>query len=640
MDAVFAEAYVPKELRAGFLKRCAVLTTARSPGVVWVKCLMELLSLASDNPSVETAVVLRACVACEDALSGGFRAGKVPATERQDSLTVAAKICAWHFNRPPLLEWIESVLRKHAMLPKCGRLNVEVARQLCHKAVNFQGVMRTAAESDQLGKVLLRLAGLGPKGRKTLCLLWQGRNDGDLDYTLRHRAWTFLLGLVEASAGTAHVAVKFDADLWLCAAVEAPSRTRSRLLKQMLAYFRHIKTTDAASALKCTPFKCMADVMIDAVFAHTYAEEPSLVQGVKLFLDDEHAARGCPCSSWRDASFGTGMQPAWGGDGSSGLAMLARHCRDLNTRRAALNGLRYNPTDAVLCTVAPVIGRAAKLVQQDAGKLSATLVEGAVKMHSQQAVAVLAAAPFLECSTARSSPWRHALTEAVRGLPSFWHLCVHQLPLTVSSIVSHHHAWLGSGPVQSIMDVAAAAHAFKTNPCPLQVRRLPGTEGLEGNLICAVVKVLKAFAAADCTIGEWLVQQLQRDSPDLVAVASLGLMLEHPRLPHVMLEGLYDGAWKRCRSGGMTVMTDDVLQRAKEAGGTKCVQLLMHESGAGPLRIPSASPADWWVLGCGFPKAVRYFLWMTHNTHLRLPHELAMMVIKHAARLATVVRRV
>ena len=149
------------------------------------------------------------------------------------------------------------------------------------------------------------------------------------------------------------------------------------------------------------------------------------------------------------------------------------------------------------------------------------------------------------------------------------------------------------------------------------------------------------MAATNRTVGEWLVQQVTSEKPDLVAVATLKHAMNHPRLPHVMLEGRYEGAWKRCRRGGArTMLSRDALQLAESSGGVECGRLLRQECGMAPF-MPAAGLAGWWFLGKGFGEAARYFLWMTQRNpqfEFRLPVEIALLVLEHAAGLATVVQ--
>lgn len=646
MEAVFAQSYVPKALRPAYLKRCAVLAAVKSPGAAWVKCLIELLSLASDNPAeVNFDDVLQACEASADSLARGFKPGTVPRSDRHASVTIAAKICAWHYDRPDLVDWLDRQLKQHAMLPDSGRVHVEAARRICESAVVFQGFMRTAAESHKLGQVLIRLIGQGRNGKHTLRMIWRSRSDSGLDYALRHRAWTFLVGLAEAAAGTNSIAAAFDADVWLCAAVERPSPARTRLLELLLAHFRHLKTS--SSKFKCTSLKCMANVAVSAAFAHTFAPQPSLCRAVKLFMDEQHLARGCPHSLWRDTGFSTDrscMQPAWGGDGSSGLAMIARECRDLNNRRNSRTGLGSNPTNEVLNAIAPALQGTVQMNCSDVQKLSASLTEGRLKLHTQQAVAVLSAAPFLDLDDdgppASAEPWRISLLKALRACtPDYWHQCTRQLPRTASRIVSNHHAWLGRKPIFQLLESAAAARGFQQSKVSQTLCTLP-VEGEEIKLLESLSKVVQMLSSPRRSPGAWLAAELQKNRMDLLTLASLEHALNHPNLSSVLLKGRYDGVWGRKQQPVTAPYA--LLAQAEESGGKACAELLRRECGLTRL-LPVDRSKGWWHLGRAFPRAAVGFMIAvvgkrTRQDIPRLPYELAIMILQHAAAQAAPIR--
>lgn len=628
MEAVFAEAYVPASLRETYLRGCAELEAAANPGLVWVKCLSQLLSLAANNPAVETVKILRACEASAETLAEGFSAGKVPAATRQNSITVAAKICAWLGDREPLVAWLRRQLVSHGLIPSGVRLGVEVARELCEKATTFQGLMRREPESKHLGLLLLRLVSVGCRGNVTLRMLWQTRGSQHMRFTLRYRSWALLSGLADAGVGTLQTSVDFDADLWMCAAVERPCLLRRNILQRLLAHFRLVMASP--KPLKCTSKHCLATTSVHAAFAHTYAPEPALIKAVGLFVNAEHAARGCPCSPWRDAGGRGGTMPAWGGNGSSGLAMVARQCRDLNTRSNALNKLGYNPTDDVLNAVAGVFSDAV----QDRGPATSKTITGlVVAEHTKQAVAVLAAAPFLRGD--EPAPWRLKLLAALRGRQEYWLWCMRKLPYTCSQIQSRHYAWMGPGPIHNLLEAAAAARAFAaTNQTPgIQWQSCIIDLSPEQQLLEAMDSALGVLSWKNTTLGSYVAAWLQaksQSSHSTATLAAVELMLQHPQFPLLALQGRYVGTWQIQPTN---VIAPETLQAATQIG-PGCAALLRREAGLWTIK-PKDFYRGWWHLGVGFSKAALTFMAALQQRRLRhqcsLPNELAVLVLANAA---------
>ena len=659
MEAVFASAYLPSEHRPDFLRRCAEIRVATSPGTVWVQCLLELLYTASSSarsPPVPTDNVLRACEASAESLGPGLEPGKsVSEHLRAPCLAVVAKICAWHHDRPPLVAFAVRLLRTYAMLPS-GRLPVHTARRLCNRAVTFQGHIRTDSDADALGTLLVRIAGLGKHGATTLRKIWHDRAgpiDG-LQYAVRYRNWALMAGLAEAGSGPGpppRVSAQFDGDVWECAAAESPNEHRRNVLKHLLAQFRAAKLQ---GKMHCSPYKCLAMTAIDAAFGSTHASNPDLIRCVQLFVDAEHVVTGCRCSAIRsiehDDVQNQYRMPAWGGEGSSCIAAIARRCIDLNTRRNAdsrFSGLKHNPTRQVLTAVVP---RLIEAVQSPKFAGAKDVVHGTVAMHTRQAVAVLAAAPFLD----GDGQWRTDLLDALKTRAVYWHRCTSHLMLCGSRIVSQTHAWSAPAVMQNLVEAAAAAGAFSPLYGNVKSTIAPQTDdpivSAEAIRTWALTRALRVLAGpgghggrAETRIGHTIAAiqinaaaaGTSRDAqrPAVELMTAIEQALGHLRLPELLLAGRFRGSWGSS-SSSLAKGNIALIKWAERIGGPRCGSLMRREAGLWNLK-PSQRCAGWWHLGPGFAKAALCFMTATAKTGRSyfLPPEIAIVVLATAAAL-------
>jgi hypothetical protein len=629
MEAIFAEAYVPTNLRRMYLTRCSTLTAEDAPGPVWVLCLRELLGFAVEQPSITTEDLLKACNASADAMAEGFSPHKAQAGLRRASIAVAAKICAWHYERPELVLWLVQQLKKHAMLPQ-NRISVVVARQLCETTIKYQGIMRTAEESHHAGELLVRLVGLGTSGWQTTKMLWRDRSK-HLVFALRYRAWSLLSGLADAGRSCLQVSLPFDADLWLCAAVERPSPVRRNILDRLLAHFRHVKIA-APHRLKCTQDKCLASTVVDAAFVHQFGHEPALIKALTLFVDVEHAVRGCPCSPHRETGFCiSGLLPAWGGTGSSIIATVARHCRDLNNRRTAGGLVPYVPTADALAALMPVF---VKAVQPKHERVARNVYDSMVAEHSRVAVAVLAASPFLD---ADEQAWRPRLLDTLKRRPEYWHRCLRNLALTADRVVSRHFAWLGPAPIQNLIEATAAAGGFATNDnTALRPHRKPEPfENHEMELLSGVVSLLGALAHHNVTPAEWMLDQLDTGKGSRIKL--LEYALQHESTADWLLKGRYAGTWGKPAAHRTVAL--DAFTKAAVAGGPECLNLLHREAGLWTVK-PADRHRGWWHLGGAFAKAALTFMAAatSRKCGVSIPSELCFIILDMAAAQATPLR--
>ena len=645
MEVVFADGYIPAGLRVDFLRRCAEFRAASHPGTVWVRCLLEMLYMASTNlhpAHILTADLVRACRATEETLQVGLAPGKVAEAIRGPAVGVVGKICAWHHGRPELVEWMLQTLKTCALLP-AGRMPVDTARRLCERAVTFQGVLRPDADADALGRLLVRVVGLGSRGATTLRKLWHDRSD-HLGYAIRYRAWALLAGLAENSAGPAgphpRVAVQFDCNLWECAAAEAQNQQRNTVLKQLLRHFRSAKMR---GVIQCNPFKCLAATTVDAaMLAPDY--NPVLVAGAKLFLTEEHAIKGCMCSAWRgfrDASsrdeYGL---PGWGGDGSSCAATVARRCVELNTKRNKASGNGQTVTRAMLEVLTPML--AAALEPKKPAAMN--LYEGTIAQHTRQAIGVLAAAPFLDNG---SEPERLRLLHALKGRAVAWRRCVARLPACGERVVSRLHAWEGPKPVQNLVEATSAAGAFQCDNNLSFDFALRSTNlyqsSPEALRVWAMTTVLGMFAAP--CLGEAVAkvhrrsQSVEHQQSVLEIMVALENALEHPEFSALALKGRFTGSW-RCKSWRFDAGASRLIKFFERTGAAYTVKLLKREAGLWIVK-PCDRFKGWWHLGRAFSDAARCFLAVTvygyPATKLpqpnRLPPELAIKILAAAASL-------
>lgn len=652
MQAVFAEAYVPAGMRADFLKRCAG-QTGELGASVWTKCLLELLYVAStSSATIPTGALVRACETCTETLASGLDVKKKSDKIRKPSIEVAAKICAWHFDRPELVTWLVDLLKSVAMLDR-GRMPVDLARRLCENAVTYQGLLRSDDDSDALGMLLLRLCSLGPYGGTTLRKLWNDR-DEHLGYAIQYRAWKLLEGLAATtpslySEDGPRVAVQFDCDLWLCAAAERLNDARRNILKDLLRHFRHAVLR---KKIQCSPYKCLAMTMIEAAMRPRRREgleepEPSLIGGVKLFLDYEHAVSGCKHSVWRSVNADDRRSeycrltlPAWGGVDSSCAATVARRCIEINTARNASNGpdgICGNPTESIVELTTPLL---LKAIENDDLGLAKSLFAGVVAQHTRQAIAVLAAAPFLNGSE-RS---RLQLVDGLQGRTKLWRQCIQRIPMCGERIMSRLHAWKPRDTVYNLFEAASAARAFQCDDgqafrTALKLRR---HNSHEASRLWAISCALSMLSLPTISSGlaelHALASNMDLEEPDTMQLHVMDVVLvlqealEHPEFSRFALEGRYTGHWHLPRA---VSDPEDLMAFAARIKSPELTNVLRREAGLWQIR-PCDGHKGWWHLGAGFARAARCFMGLMdgyRNCTFTLPSEIAIIILGLAARL-------
>ena len=648
MEVVFAESFVPSALRPDFLRRCASFRcadTGDTPGTVWIRCLLELLYMASTSNlhpvKIPRADLLRACEASTESVGSGLKVGKVAESLRSPCLAVAAKVCAWHNANPELVEWLLALMQNVSLLPS-GRMPVNLARRFAERAVVFQGFLRTDEESDALGELILRVVGLGKHGSTTLRKMWHDRggpNTENLGYALRYRNWALLSGLAQAGSGPGPpplVFVQFDGDLWECAAAEAPNAYRQNVLEHVLRQFRSAKIR---GAIQCSPYKCLATTAIDAAFNYRRQPCDSLLRCVRLFVDAEHVIRGCKCSAYRSVGYDDADMyrlPAWGGDGSSCIASVARRCVELNTRKNAdpkRSNLHFNPTSSMLEIIIPRLVEGLKKNKKLTGRMD--VFDGTVLMHTRQAIAVLAAAPFLN----GNGPWRQQLLAALKGRTSLWNQCIRHMAMCGARIYSQLFAWKSPLPMLNLLEAASVAGAFNREVCNTFS---PGSEAI-GHLETpdsirkwALLRVLFLFRAPK-RLGHIIHEmQLMVENPDkhpeptFQTMTALEDALDHPEFPQLLLKGGYKGNWGFGTSWGGASYSKKkkLVEWAGRTGGPRCEQLLRREVGLWQVK-PCERYAGWYHLGPAFAKAALCF--MTASKRHNVPPELALVILDLAA---------
>lgn len=629
METVFCATYVPAELHDAFRRRCSDLKAATNPGTVWLKCLIELIGMAScpPTPPVTTDVLLRACWATEETLQVGLAPGRVPESKRALSIDVVAKLLSWHFKDEALQSWVFALLKRTALLPS-GRIPVDLARRLCNRAVVFQGAARTDEDSDVLGGLLLRAAGLGRRGDTTIRKLWHDRDD-HLHYAIEFRAWALLSGLASASGGHGEplpkIAVVFDCNAWECAAAEKPDKHRNSVLRHLLRHFQSAK-----ARLKCVPQKCLAATTVDAVM-RCRRKEPDMVllNGARLFLDEEHAVRGCVCSA-RQSSDLCGL-PAWGGHGSSCSALVVRRCVQIDPRRTA--GM-WNPTTDMLNVLTPLL---LKTVRTTGAPAKSRLITSVVARHTRLAVGVMAAAPF----AAESEPSRQMLVTALKGRSEFWQSCVVDLPACSERLTTRMFAWSGPGPMHRLLEAAAAAGAFVPDDGVAleaavkkyyKIQRL----GIESVPIWATTAAL-AMLTTPClgqTISSFHARSGVVDAQEQVmeAIVALENMLKHPDFATMALIGGFEGSWANPWTEAATEQRT-LIKFMDRIRAPNVAAVLRREARFCTLRIGDRH-AGWWHLGKAFRRAaVAFIIATTNRTPHTLPLEIALRVLCTAAQL-------
>lgn len=656
MENQFAQAFVPEPLRNDFLMLCTNSPHDSCVTKVWMSCLQIVLSMASQSQlrsHFSTANLLRACDESLGTLGLQLRPDNLGNAHRNLGVGVLSKIFAWHSECNPLVDWAMQVLLEFALLPVQKRLPVALASALCERTVKSLGYNCTEAKADEVGNILLRVIGLGAKGRITVRQLWTKR-DTMLVRVFSYRNWTVLAGVAKigstgASGKAGKVLMPVDAHMWTSAARALPKSQCQVVLERLLFQFRvGVEASAAKGDLLCTCETCLAMTTLNAFVKHRQGGLNSvLMSGMQLFCDGAHAVSGCRHSAYRSYMIGGGghyLLPSWGGEGSSLAAAAALNCLAMNTRRTA-RGLRLrpelNPTDSVLCTVVPKLAENIGSVRLD----GRDLVNGTIHIHTRQAIAVLAASPFCD-SEHRRAEWRRKLLRSLRGKTDFWRDCVSRIGTCSSRTVSRLFAWKGASVMHNLLEAASAARGFVPHAMADSNSTLvnPVYTAEESVRMWALTRVLQIFSATrrvgisiavlHNAVTHNLGMSLNPVKTQL-AIREVSFAFEqalgHPEFGRLMLAGGFKGSWA-CSCGNEAFHgSKELVGWVEMIGGPLSAALMRREAGLWTVK-PGDYSNGWWHLGLGFREAALYFLWAS-RLKFGMPPELGMIVLSTAASL-------
>jgi len=162
----FADAHLPEDKRVLFLRRCNELRRGRPNQVIgWPDFLNEFLTY-SDLADQD---VLTPCRQCQAAIERGLVHGAAK-VDRKLSVSVIAKIVAWHAGHDALQDWALHLMNRNGMCVSPRRLRTSLAEDIAITVARL-----VSHNFAQVGMRLTSMLRLGESNAMLLKILWGKR---------------------------------------------------------------------------------------------------------------------------------------------------------------------------------------------------------------------------------------------------------------------------------------------------------------------------------------------------------------------------------------------------------------------------------------------------------------------------------